>query len=307
MKENWAIKYRPSTLTNYVFPNEEYKQSFSKMVDQKNIPHLLLSGSPGTGKSTLARILINNMPVDQNVDVKIINASDQNSVDDMRNEIMDFINSYAMGDFKIVLLEEADYLSLNAQALLRTPLEDPNISARFILTCNQEHKIMPAIKSRVEHFHFKSQAFDDVILFAADVLSKEKVKFDLDTLEQVVSQNYPDIRKTLITLQQNSTNNILSVKHATQSGGDYKEELLKFVGNNQWKSARELVCSQVSSSEWEDLYSFLYKSLNTVGKFKQQDKHDQAIVTIAEHLYKHSICSDPEINAAAMFIKLSTI
>lgn len=307
MKEMWAIKYRPSSLDDYVFPSEEYKQIFSSMVKSQSFPHLLLSGTPGVGKTTLAQILIKNMPVDQEIDVKIINASDQNSVDDMRNEIMDFINSYAMGSFKIVLLEEADYLSLNAQALLRTPLEDPDVTARFILTCNHDHKIMTAIKSRLTHYHFKSQSYDDVILYCANILTQEKVKFDLDTLEKYVKLGYPDIRKTLNLLQQHTLNNVLINGRVKEDVGDYKQELKKLISTNRWIEARALISSEVSSGEWEDLYRFLYENLNTMGKFEKQDKHEQGIVTIAEHLYKHTICADSEINTAAMLIKLSMI
>lgn len=305
MKEIWSVTHRPSTLDNYVFQSEDFKSKILQMVTTKHIPNLLFSGVQGTGKTTLAHILINSMNVDRQLDVKVIDASKQNSVDDMRNEIMDFITSYPMGDFKIVLLEEADYLSLSAQAVLRTPLEDPELSARFILTCNYDHKLMPAIKSRLTHYKFKAPLYDDVIMYAGSVLAAEKIKFDLDTLDKYVQASFPDIRKLLINLQSNCINGVLQSTSHEKQDADYKIDLADMLGGDRWEEARTLVCNNVSDQEWEDVYRFLYDNLHRFGKFKKPDKYEQGIITIAEHLYKHSICTDPEINAAAMFIKLS--
>lgn len=307
MKEIWSVKHRPKTIEDYVFQNERYQVNFSRMIQEKQIPHLLLSGVQGTGKSTIARILIDNMNVDPDLDVKIIDGSKQNSVDDMRNEIMDFIHSYPMGDFKIVLIEEGDFLSLNAQAVLRTPLEDPEITARFIITCNYDHKIMPAIKSRCDHYHFKSPSHDEVVMYIAKILVKEEVQFDLDTLEQYVIKHYPDIRKTVIEVQSNVRDGKLQNCASENTTNDYRLQLLDLLNADDWEGARRVVCKNVSPGEWEDLYRFLYDNLHLVSKFKTRDKHDQAIIVIADHLYKHTICSDSEINAAAMFIKLATI
>jgi len=304
---SWGIKHRPSTLDGYVFPNDQYKEAFTNMVKQQSFPHLLLSGVQGSGKTTIAKILINSMPVDPTLDVKQINASDQNSVDDMRTEITDFINSYPMGDFKIVLLEEADYLSLNAQALLRVPLEDPDNTARFILTCNHEHKIITPLKSRLTHFHFKTQSYDNILLCAVEVLAKEKIKFNLDTVKQFIDLTFPDIRKLLNTLQQHCTTGTLILPTVSKDKGDYKGELANLLAKDNWRGARELVCSQVLPSEWEEVYRYLYDNIHTFGKFKQIEKAEQAYVLIAEHLFKHTGSADPEINAAALFVRLSIV
>lgn len=307
MKEIWGVKHRPTTLTDYVFQNDDYKVKFEEMVQSRSIPHLLLSGTQGTGKTTLAHILINSMNVDPDLDVKIIDASKQNSVDDMRTEIMDFITSYPIGDFKIVLLEEADYLSLSAQAVLRTPLEDPDISARFILTCNYDHKLMPAIKSRLEHYKFKAPSFDEVIMYVGKVLATEKVKFDFETLNEYVESAYPDIRKIINLVQSNCSNGVLKRTTLDKQEADYKLELADLLAKDCWEDARSLVCKNVTAEEWEDVYRFLYMNIHKYGKFKNKQQAESAIVVIAEHLYKHSICADPEINAAAMFIRLSMV
>lgn len=307
MRQVWGIKHRPTTIDDYVFQNADFKQKIVEMIESKQLPHLLFSGVQGTGKTSLARILINSMNVDPDLDVKIIDASKQNSVDDMRDEIMDFITSYPMGDFKIVLMEEADYLSLAAQAVLRTPLEDPEISARFIFTCNYDHKIIPPIKSRLQCYKFKAPNFDDVIMRVATVLTDEKVKFDLPTLEKYVSASYPDIRQILNSIEPNCSQGVLRDVSLDKQDADYKLELGELLGNDQWEDARLLVCKNVTDQEWEDVYRYLYDNLHNFGKFKKREKYEQGIITIAEHLYKHSICTDAEINAAAMFIKMSTV
>ena len=149
----WVEKYRPKTIDQYVFQDETLKAAVTKWLAEGNIPHLLLSGVQGAGKTSLSQILINEINIDE-TDVLMINASDENSVDTIREKIKGFISTWPMGDFKVVRLEEADYISLPAQGVLRSMIEDYSEVARFILTCNYENKIKPAIKSRCQHFRF---------------------------------------------------------------------------------------------------------------------------------------------------------
>lgn len=301
----WAEKYRPQNIDEYVFHDPTIKAAVERMVADHNIPHLLLSGVQGSGKTTLSQILVKELDIDE-TDILIVNSSDENSVDDMRNKIKSFISTFAMGEFKVVRLEEADYLSLNAQAVLRNMMEEYVDVARFILTCNYENKIIPAIKSRCQHFRFKAGDKIDITEYAAKVLMEESVSFNIDTLDKFVSVGYPDVRKIITMIQQHTADGQLQYP-SDDEAGDYKFQLLDLVACDKWLDARLLCCANVVAEEWESVYRFLYENLNEAPKFKNTDKYEAGLVVIADRLYKHGIVADPEINAAAMFIDLSRI
>jgi len=302
----WVEKYKPSSLNEYIFHDEAHKKSFQQMVENKTIPHLLLSGVQGSGKTTIAQILIKELDVDP-TDVLLINASDENSVDVMRDKIKSFITTFAIGEFKVIQLEEADYLSMNAQAVLRKYMEDPNCPARFILTCNYENKVMPAIKSRSQQFRFKSADRDEIAEFSATILLNEKIKFNIDLLDKYIAVGYPDIRKIINLLQQNSIGGDLQSLVAESESGDYKFKLLDLISADNWAGARTLACANVATEEWEDLYRFLYENLDKSKKYSKKDNWEAGIVIITDHLYKNAVIADQEINAAAMFIRLSQV
>jgi len=152
MKQLWTEKYRPNDIDGYVFRDEEQKAQVKTWIDEGAIPHLLFSGAPGVGKTTLAKILIKQLEIDD-FDVLEINASRENSIDTIRDKITGFVQTMPFGDFKVVLLDEADYLSPNAQAALRGVMEEYHTTARFILTCNYPNRIIPALHSRCQGFH----------------------------------------------------------------------------------------------------------------------------------------------------------
>lgn len=300
----WVEKYRPIKLEQYVFHDETQKAAITKMMSDGTIPHLLFSGVQGSGKTTLSKIIPIHLGIDEN-DVLTINASDERSVDTIRDKIKSFVTTFAMSEFKIVQLEEADYITPVGQAALRQVMEEYSDNARFILTCNYENKIIPAIKSRCQQFRFKAPNRDEVTEFAATILIKEKIKFDIEDLDAYIAVGYPDIRKIINLLQQNSIDGELRGAQSGAESGDYKFELLDLITKDDWNAARKLCCENVASEEWEEVYRFLYDNLGKSKKFKAQDKWEAGIVVIAEHLYKHSIVADPEINAAAMFIRLT--
>lgn len=303
----WVEKYRPQSLNDYIFHDELQQTAIESMVENQTIPHLLFSGVQGSGKSALAHVLVNELNIDD-TDVLIINASDENSVDVMRDKIKNFISTFAMGKFKIVRLEEADYISMAGQAILRKFMEEDFAeSTRFILTCNYENKIIPAIKSRTQQFRFKASNKDDVTEYVANVLLNERIKFDLNLLDKYVSIGYPDIRKIINLLQQNSTSGSLQPITNESNTNDYKFELLDLLERDKWEQIRLLACDNVLQEEWEDVYRFLYENLHKAPKYQIHDKWEAGIVVIADHLYKHTLVADPEINAAALFIKLSQI
>ena len=302
----WCEKYRPTTLDEYVFHNEAHKKAFTQMAKDKTFPHLLLSGVQGSGKTTIAQILIDALEF-ESADILIINASDENSVDNMRDKIKNFIGTFAMSGFKVVLLEEADYLSKSAQAVLRKYMEDEHSTARFILTCNYMHLIMPAISSRAQHYTFKAADKNEITEFAAKILISEGVEFELDTLDKYVAVGYPDIRKIVNLLQQNCISGQLLNQAAEVEAGDYKFALLELIGKDDWLGARKLACANVPGEEWVAVYRFFYENLHKSPKFSTPEYWEPGQVIISKYLYRNHIVADFEINASAMFIELASL
>lgn len=303
----WVEKYRPSKISEYIFHDNFQKMKMLEMINNKDFPHILMSGVQGSGKTTAAYILINELNISDS-DVLIINASDENSVDTIRDRIKKFATSAPIGDFKVVLLEEADYITLNGQGALRRVMEENAETARFILTCNYEHKLIPAIISRCTvKFRFKSPDKNDIAEYLIRVLASENVVFDLDVLDKYVAAGYPDIRNCLSTIQQYCIDGKLQSPANLIETSDYKFKILELIEKDKWVDARKIVCENVVKEEYEDVYRFLYENINRSTKFKKSDLWDEAIIIIAEHLYKNNFCADSEINAAAMFIKLGAL
>jgi len=302
----WVEKYRPKTIDEYVFHDPQQRASFIRMINDKSIPHLLLSGVQGSGKTTIAQILINEMGL-ENTDVLTINASDERGIDTFRDKVKNFASSYALGKFKVVLLEEADSLTPDAQGLLRRFMEEYSEVVRFILTCNYEHKIIPPIKSRCQQFQFRAGDKNDIAEYLITILAHEKIKFDLAMLDQYLAVGYPDIRKMVNLLQQNSVDGVLQSPQHNSEIGDYKFKLLELIERDKWIDIRKLLCASVIAEEWESVYRFLYENISRSPKFQDKDKWEEAIIIIAEHLYKNAIISDPEINATSMFIRLGQL
>jgi DNA polymerase III delta prime subunit len=301
MNNLWVEKYRPNTLDGYVFRDTNQRQQIENWIREKTIPHLLFSGHAGIGKTTLAKILLNLLDTND-LDVLEINASRVNSVDDVRNKITNFVQMIPFGDFKVVLLDEADYLSHNAQAALRGLLEEYHTTARFILTCNYPNKIIPALHSRCQGFHIEKVDSTEFTARVATILVEENIEFDLDTLDTYVKAKYPDLRKCINTVQMNSsTGKLISPNEVDANLSDWRIQMVELFKQGKVSQARKLVCSQIRPEEVEEIFRWLYDNIELFGQDAQQEK---AILIIKQGLADHTLVSDPEINLAATMVRL---
>jgi replication factor C small subunit len=304
MKELWVEKWRPKTVDGYVFRDDHQRKQINTWIKDKSIPHLLLSGVAGIGKTTLAKILINEIGI-EDYDVLEINASRTNSVDDVRDKITNFVQMIPFGPFKVVLLDEADYLSPNAQAALRGVMEEYASTSRFILTCNYPNRIIPAIHSRCQGFHVERTDMTEYTARAATVLVEEGIDFDLDTLDLYVKVAYPDLRKCLQLLQQNAQEGKLEAPNKGDAGeADWKFDMVALFRARKITEARTMLCSKLRAEEMEEVYRWLYDNVEIFGDEANQDK---AILQIKKGLVDHTICVDSEINLSATLIQLAKL
>jgi len=304
MKELWVEKYRPNTVDGYVFRDDAQKQQVKQWIADGTIPHLLFSGNAGIGKTTLAKILLNQLEVND-LDVLEINASRTNSVEDVRDKIVNFVQMIPFGAFKVVLLDEADYLSPNAQAALRGVMEEYHTTARFILTCNYPNRIIPALHSRCQGFHIERIDQTEFTARVAEIVLTEGVTPDLDILDTYVKATYPDLRKCINMVQMNCVEGKLVPPAKADAGdADYKIEMVELFKAGKIGQARKLVCSQARPEEIEDIYKWLYDNIDLFG---DEEKQESAILIIKQGLVDHTLVSDPEINLAATLIRLARL
>ena len=305
MKELWTEKYRPDSLDGYVFRDTSQQEQVASWIKSESIPHLLFSGAPGVGKTTLAKILIKQLGIDD-YDVLEINASRENSVDTIRDKITGFVQTMPFGNFKVVLLDEADYISPNGQAALRGVMETYHASARFILTCNYPTRIIPALHSRCQGFHIERVDITEFTARAATVLVSEGVEFDLDTLDTYVRATYPDLRKCLNTCQMNSiTGRLIKPSGDEGASKDYKLEVVDLFKSGQVREARTMLCKNVRPEEMEEIFRWMYDNLDLWSTVPE--KQDQAIVIIRNGYVNIPMVADQEINLSATLIELANI
>jgi DNA polymerase III delta prime subunit len=303
----WVEAYRPSKTDEYVFVDDRQRQQVESWIRDQSIPNLIFSGEPGTGKTTLAKVLINEINIDP-YDVLEINASRENSVDMVREKISGFVQTMPFGRMKVVLLDEADFLSAAGQAALRNDIEAYHSTVRFILTCNYAHKIIPALKSRCHEFSITKTDKIEFTTRAATVLVTENIDFDLDVLDIYVAATYPDLRKCLNQLQINSSSGTLL---SPQSQGNTEDELLldatTLFKSGKITEARQQLLQYLSlyPSRIEEIYKWCYNNLELWGKTNEQK--DAAILIIRNGLAQLPLIGIPEIALASTIIELTNI
>jgi DNA polymerase III delta prime subunit len=306
MKELWVEKYRPSTLDGYVFKDEHQKSQIESWIKEGSIPHLLFSGNAGVGKTTLAKILVNMLDV-QDSDVLMANASKEGrKIEWLNDKLIGFCQTMPFGDFKVVILDEADYLNAQSvQPALRNLMEEYSHSVRFILTCNYPNKIIPALHSRCQRLHIEKTDLTEFTARVATILVEEGVSFELDTLDTYVKGTYPDLRKCINNVQMNSLDGQLHGAESADSSTDYRIEMVELFKKGKINEARKLLCSQARPEEMEEIYRWMYDNINLFGADEQTQ--DSAVLIIKQGLVDHALVSDVEINLASTLIRLARL
>jgi len=294
----WCERYRPTSLDTYI-GNEHLKSKVSVYLESGDLPHLLLYGKAGTGKTTLAKILVNNIECDY----LYINASDENSVDTVRNKVRGFASTMGFKDYKIIILDECDYITPNAQAALRNLMETFSKHCRFILTCNFVERIIDPIQSRCQSFQVIPPSKKEVALHIHNILKEESIASKMNDVAGLVNAGYPDIRRVINSTQRQVVDGMLVVDKQSLIESDYKIKLLEIIKKENRKDAfkgiRKLLAdSQVT--DFAELYKLMYDEVDSYGT----GHIAECILIIAKYQLSDSQVVDKEINAMAMIIEL---
>jgi len=297
----WAERYRPKKFDDFI-GSDTVKETLKIWLEKKDIPHLLFFSSPGTGKTSLGKMLVNLIPCDS----MIINASDENGVDDIRNKVQDFCVTMGMHNLKIMFLDEADRLTPDAQGIMRNLMETYSYSTRFILTCNYQEKIAPAIKSRCQSFEIRPPSKPDIMKHLVKVLTAEKVVFDLKDVAFIVNSYFPDMRKILNFSQQSSINGTLKIAKANTADQDYKTKLVELLKtpnkSDVFTEIRQLV-ADASFSNYEEVYRYLFDHVSDYAP----NKVAEVILNLADANYQSSLVFEREITFVAAMHKLLSV
>jgi len=294
----WVEKYRPNKLDNYI-GNDHLKSKVSVYLESGDIPHLLLFGRAGTGKTTLAKLLVNNI----DCDYLYINASDENSVDVVREKVKNFASTLGFKDMKVIILDECDYITPNAQAALRNLMETFSKNCRFILTCNYVERIIDPIQSRCQSFQIVPPDRKQVAQHLANILNNETIQYDVKDIATIVNGGYPDIRRVINGAQRQVVNSQLTIDENTIVQNDYKLEVLEILKTqdkkNSFKNIRQLLADS-KVSDFSDLFRLLFDTVDDWGK----GHIAECILVLSKYQQSDAVVVDKEINVMAMFVEI---
>jgi replication factor C small subunit len=295
----WVERYRPSGLEGYV-GNEHIIQKVNIYIENNDVPHLLLHGEAGTGKTTLAKIIVNAI----DCDYLYVNASDERGIDTLREKIRGFAASVGFRTWKVVILDESDYLTRDAQAALRNLMETFSKSTRFILTCNYPEKVIDPIQSRCQTFEIIPPTKKDVAKRLNDILINEGIQFEMQDLAVIVNSGYPDIRRVINAAQRQVINGRLVIDKQSSIESTYSEKIVDILKSGVDTKSKFTQIRQILADskvrDYTKLYSTLYERVDEYAG----NKVGTTIVNIAEAQYKDSLVVDKEINVMAMFVNI---
>lgn len=309
MTDLWVEKYRPQQINEYVWRDDDQRAQVEKWLNDGALPHLLLSGSAGVGKTSLAELALKMLNV-QSGDILKINASRDRKIDEVIPRILNFCTTWALGDMKYVLLDEVDQFTGHSQRALRGEMEQYHDSVRFIMTCNYPNKVIPALHSRCQGFHIEGLDMGGFTNRVADILISEQIRLetedDVEIMNTYVEQTYPDLRKCINLMQQNCRDGVLHrPKVREQVGQDYLIEMVSLVQAGRFTDARKLVVASATPDDYEGIFRFLYENLEIWGS--EEAKQNEALLIIRDGLVNHGMVADIEINLAATLCKLCMI
>ena len=294
----WVEKYRPSTLDSYI-GNKHLRSKVKVYIESGDLPHLLLYGRAGTGKTTLAKLLVNNI----DCDYLYINASDENSVDVVREKVKNFASTLGFAEMKVIILDECDYITPNAQAALRNLMETFSKSCRFILTCNYVERIIDPIQSRCQSFQIIPPDRKEVAVHLNNILTKEEVKSDIEDIVTIVNSGFPDLRRVINAAQRQVVNGELVIDEGMSIQNDYKLQVLEILKTqdkkNSFKNIRQLLADS-KVTDFSDLFRLLFDTVDDWGRGHVAE----CILVLAQYQQSDAIVVDKEINIMAMFIEI---
>ena len=289
-------KYRSKDLNSYV-GNEHIKKTIEQYLGQNDIQNLIFYGPAGTGKTTLAKLIVNNL----DCDYLYINASDERGIETIRDKVSGFASTASFKPLKVVILDEADFLTIQAQASLRNVIETFSRTTRFIMTCNYVERIIDPLQSRCQVLKIIPPSKKEVAIHLASVMTTEGTLYEMEDLKTIVNQYYPDLRKCLNTIQLSTQDKKLAIDKSVLVSSNYMTQILKELSNAKpkWREIRQIIAN-ANVSDFEELYRYLYDNAHVYAS----DREGMVAIYINEYSYQSNFRIDKEINCMGLIAKL---